>query len=174
MNQTVTSEFLDLLQRGMPEHLTRSEAWTDLVRALADAPAVSRERCSAIICEWMFDLVLPTLQPLAYFAGFGPKWKVMWTLRSENSARAAAKSASEDEHAGVWKHLNFPAASSYASAAAGLAASIVASGDFEFAGNLAGLVAKANDYVGQKDFWAEVNPADLLKKLISASQAELA
>jgi hypothetical protein len=72
-----------------------SERWKSLL-PLAAGTGRDRERERLkIILDWMWDIVLPSLQPLAGQHGFGKQWQKMTTERTAESANAAAMATSE-------------------------------------------------------------------------------
>jgi hypothetical protein len=78
------------IQDSMPDDMRNSARWKQLLPRAAGTGRAKEKKRLAIILDWMWGTVLPTLQPLADDRGFGTEWKRMTTERT----RAAAGRAS--------------------------------------------------------------------------------
>ena len=91
----VLGQWIIVVQDAMPDDVRNSERWKSLL-PLAAGTGRDRERERLkIILDWMWDIVLPSLQPLAGQHGFGKQWQKMTTERTAESANAAAMATSE-------------------------------------------------------------------------------
>jgi hypothetical protein len=91
----VIGQWIIVVQDAMPDDVRNSERWKSLL-PLAAGTGRDRERERLkIILDWMWDIVLPSLQPLAGQHGFGKQWQKMTTERTAESANAAAMATSE-------------------------------------------------------------------------------
>ena len=85
----VIGKWIIKVQDSMPDTMRNSERWKQLLpRAAGTGRAKEKERL-AIILDWMWITVLPTIQPLADDRGFGTEWKRLTTERTEAAAAAA-------------------------------------------------------------------------------------
>jgi hypothetical protein len=89
------------VQDAMPDDLRNSGKWKDLLPLAAGTGKMHEAARLAIILDWMWGTVLPTLQPLAEESGFGPEWLQMTTERTIEAAEAARAAAWAAEAAGA-------------------------------------------------------------------------
>ena len=149
------------VQDSMPDDMRNSGRWKSLLpRAAGTGRAKEKERL-AIILDWMWESVLPTLQPLADKHGFGREWQTMTTERTEAAARAAAYA----EAYAAWAAA-YAAAAGAAEAAAGDAAAAWAAA--EEAAAAAADAADAAAEAARADVWQTFDPCGLLERLIEA------
>ena len=80
-------------QDVMPEQMRNSQRWKELLPRAAGTGKLHERKRFAIILDWMWDTVLPTLQLMADNGGFGAEWLKMTTERTAESSRAAAEAA---------------------------------------------------------------------------------
>jgi len=89
----VIGKWIIRIQDAMPDDMRNSERWKQLLpRAAGTGRAKEKERL-AIILDWMWESVLPTLQPLADKHGFGREWQTMTTERTKAAAARVAAAA---------------------------------------------------------------------------------
>jgi hypothetical protein len=129
-------------QDGMPAEMRNSAEWKRLLPLAAGTGREREQERAAIILSWMWEIVLPSVQPVADANGFGKAWKEMLLQRTSLAALAAADEADEAD-----------------SREAALAASSAA-----FSASSAVAAAVATD----DDAWVAFNPCGLLEKLINS------
>jgi len=83
----------------MPHDMRNSQRWKSLLPLAAGTGKSHEAERLALILDWMWGTVLPTLQPVAEKRGFGAEWSTMTTERTEKAAAAAAAAAAEAEAA---------------------------------------------------------------------------
>ena len=100
---SVTGKWIIFAQDKMPSELRNSERWkAALVRAAGSGRNHERERADMLI-DWLWETVLPSLQPIADADGFGEQWRRMCTERStENASAAKSFSNSAASHVGIY------------------------------------------------------------------------
>jgi hypothetical protein len=149
------------VQDSMPDDMRNSERWKQLLpRAAGTGRAKEKERL-AIILDWMWESVLPTLQPLADKHGFGREWQTMTTERTEAAARAAAYAEAYAAWAAAYAAAAWAAEAAARDAAAAWAAAEEAAAAAADAADAAAEAARA-------DVWQTFDPCGLLEKLIEA------
>jgi hypothetical protein len=89
----VIGQWIIATQDAMPSALRNSDRWKSLLPLAAGTGREREQERPDIILDWMWDIVLPYLQPLADQQGFGTQWKKMTTDRTAASARAAEAAA---------------------------------------------------------------------------------
>jgi hypothetical protein len=81
------------VQDAMPDEMRNSAEWKSLLPLAAGTGRAEEKERLAIILDWMWGTVLPTLQPLADERGFGDVWRSMTTERTAEAAKAAKAAA---------------------------------------------------------------------------------
>jgi hypothetical protein len=89
----VIGRWVIVVQDAMPGALRNSARWKSLLPLAAGTGREQEQERLDIILDWMWDIVLPSLQPLADQHGFGAQWQKMTTERTAESANAAANAA---------------------------------------------------------------------------------
>jgi hypothetical protein len=89
----VIGQWIIVIQDAMPDDVRNSEGWKSLLPLAAGTGRKQEQERLDIILSWMWDIVLPSLQPLADQRGFGAQWQKMTAERTAESARAAANAA---------------------------------------------------------------------------------
>ncbi|MGN6099853.1 MAG: hypothetical protein ACTHOR_01790 [Devosia sp.] len=151
----VIGRWIIVVQDAMPDEMRNSPAWR---RLLPLAAGTGREREAdrlAIILDWMWGTVLPTLQPLADKHGLGTEWRRMIAERNHEAAAAAAPAA--------WA---LPLPVSARAAWAAWAAAATEAPDTEMAAADAGETA-AWAAAADAGAWHLFDPLALLEKLIT-------
>ncbi|OBQ33419.1 MAG: hypothetical protein AN487_20430 [Anabaena sp. CRKS33] len=144
----VIGRWIIKVQDSMPADMRNSERWKQLLPLAAGTGRDKEKKRLAIILDWMWGTVLPTLQPHADANGFGAEWQTMTKKRTEAAARAdAAAEAAAREAA-------------YAAAAA-RADAVWAAAAMEAAWAAAYAAAAA-----EADVWQTFDPCGLLERLI--------
>ena len=90
------------VQDAMPDDMRNSARWKSLLPLAAGTGRAKEKKRLAMILDWMWESVLPTLQPLADKHGFGREWQTMTKKRTEAAARAAAWAAAAAEARAAW------------------------------------------------------------------------
>ena len=78
------------VQDPMPAEIRNSAEWRALLPLAAGTGRDHEQQRRAIILDWMWGTVLPSLQDLADKHGFGLEWRMMTTERTQEAAKAAA------------------------------------------------------------------------------------
>jgi hypothetical protein len=81
------------VQDAMPHAVRNSKTWKSLLPEAAGTGREQEQERLAIILDWMWGTVLPTLQPIADEHGFGADWSKMTTERTEVAAWEASRAA---------------------------------------------------------------------------------
>ena len=163
----VVGKWIIQMQDAMPDDMRNSERWKSLLPRAAGTGRHNEQARLAIVLDWMWSTVLPTLQPLAHERGFGAQWKHMTTERTAEAAAMAAYAAVEERASAAWASAD--AASDAAAYAAADAADVAAADAADVA---AAAVAWAAAYAAGRaradTAWEAFDPCGLLEKLIEA------
>jgi hypothetical protein len=172
----VIGQWIIVIQDAMPDDVRNSERWKSLLPLAAGTGREQEQERLGIILSWMWDIVLPSLQPLADQRGFGAQWQKMTAERTAESARAAANAAEAAAVAvarataraahRVAKAARARArarAAGWAAATAAEAADAVARAAAARATNAAAAGAAADAWATT---WANFDPCGLLERLI--------
>jgi hypothetical protein len=147
------------VQDSMPADMRNSERWKSLLPLAAGTGRDKEQKRLAIILDWMWGTVLPTLQPLADERGFGREWQAMTTDRTPEAANAAAARAAVYA---AWAARAAARAAVYAAWAARAAAWAVYA-----AWAAAAWAAAAANEAADAAAWETFDPPALLEKLIN-------
>jgi hypothetical protein len=149
------------VQDAMPHKMRNSKAWKGLLPLAAGTGRDHERERLALIMDWMFDIVLPYVQPIADAGGYGKEWRAMCKKRTPAAARAAwaaagaaagaAEAARAVDRAALAAAWAAGAARAAALAAEAALASTLASGDPEKA-------------------WKHFDPCGLLQKLVEVGK----
>ena len=141
-----------------PEHGRGHPEWLRLLPLAAGTGRAHEAERLAIVMDWMWGTVLPSLQPLADRRGFGEQWRVMCETRTAYAARCAAAYV-------AWSAADAADAARDAARDAADAARYAA-----HAADAAHVAA----YAVESDAWATFAPVDVLRKLIAVTDARAA
>jgi hypothetical protein len=83
------------IQDAMPFDIRNSVRWKELLPRAAGTGCEKESQRHAILCDWMWGVVLPTFQPIADKYGFGANWTHMTNERTSKAANEAARHAGE-------------------------------------------------------------------------------
>jgi hypothetical protein len=147
-----------------PEHGRGHPEWLRLLPLAAGTGRAHEAERLAIVLDWMWGTVLPSLQPVADKNGFGKQWKVMCTVRTHAAADAAGNAA-----AAMYAEDAMYAADSAADVADVADASNAA--DAAYAAAYASNAADAAGRMAGRDVWAMFAPVEVLRKLIAVTDA---
>lgn len=125
----------------------------------------NREDLTEVLLDWMWETVLPTLQPIADKGGFGTEWQKMCSERTEATASVAAAVAI-DAAIDTAVDTAVDADVAYAAASVAGAAASVASA----AASAAGAGASAAD-AARSNFWQKVDPIGVLERATLLNQS---
>lgn len=89
MPLTITQEWIIRVQDAMPTEMRNSDAWKNLLPFVAGTGREFEKERLALIMVWMWETVLPSLQPIADKHKFGEEWKFMCKQKDYESAKAA-------------------------------------------------------------------------------------
>jgi hypothetical protein len=139
------------VQDSMPGDMRNSAKWKILLPMAAGTGRREddEKRRIKIVMNWMWDVVLPHLQPIADKRGYGSEWKAMTDDKTSASSYEAKKAAY--------------AAAAYAAADA--AAYATAAADADAYAYAAAAYAAAD---AKKSAWEHFDPCSLLENLIDA------
>jgi hypothetical protein len=143
----VTGRWIRRVQDPMPDEIRNSPEWKALLPLAAGTGREHEEERRAIVLDWMWGTVLPTVQPVADRYGFGMEWRVMCEERTAVAARSVADDAS--------------AAACAAAAAADDAAAADAAADAAAAAHAAEVTAYARG-----EAWRTFDPVGVLRRLV--------
>jgi hypothetical protein len=138
-----------------PEHGRGHPEWLRLLPLAAGTGRAHEAERLAIVLDWMWGTVLPSLQPIADRRGFGKQWREMCEARTVAAANEAA-------HAAKYAAYAAALAAAYAARAAKYAAN---------AADAAGYAAHAAANAVGLDVWATFAPVEVLRKLIAVTDA---
>ena len=160
----VIGRWIIRIQDSMPSDMRNSIKWKYLLPLAAGTgrDADAEKRRMNLILGWMWDVVLPSLQPIADKRGYGDKWKAMTdgkTVELARKARDAADAAAADA-----------AYAADAAAAATATATVTADADAAYAAAAAASASAAATAATatRKTVWEHFDPCSLLEKLIEA------
>lgn len=77
------------VQDAMPAEIRNSHKWKRLLPLAAGTGRELEQERLQILLDWMWDVVLPSLQALADANGFGFAWSVMCEQKTSDTAHAA-------------------------------------------------------------------------------------
>jgi hypothetical protein len=83
------------IQDNMPYAMRNSSEWKRLLPLAAGTGRKLEKERLAIMVDWMWESVLPTVQPIADLKGFGQEWKNMLLERTFPAARDVRIAASD-------------------------------------------------------------------------------
>jgi len=146
----------------LPEHGRGHPEWLRLLPLAAGTGRAHEAERLAIVMDWMWGTVLPSVQTIADGRGFGKQWREMCENRTEAAAEAAyaAANAADAMHA---------AAAMYAADAAADVANAAANAAYT-TGNAVSAADEAARMAGP-DAWATFAPVEVLRKLIAVTDA---
>ena len=149
------------VQDAMPDEMRNSPRWKNLLPLAAGTGRDHEQERLAIIMDWMWGTVLPTLQPLADERGFGLAWSRMTTERIAEAAMEAARAAARAAAAAAAARAAAWAAAMEAARAAARAAAWAAAEAARAAAEAARAAAE----------WDQFDPCALLERLIVVGEA---
>lgn len=148
----VIGQWIIRVQDFMPDDTRNSAEWKSLLPLAVDTGRDHEQERQALIMDWLFDIVLPHVQPIADSGGYGKEWRDMCEKRTREAADAAYWAA----RAAYWmadadNALDAAGAARAAEAAEAAWVAALASGDEEKA-------------------WAQFDPCGLLAKLLEVGK----
>ena len=164
----VIGKWIIVVQDAMPDAMRNSQEWKSLLPLAAGTGRDDEQERLDIILDWMWGTVLPSVQRMADWQGFGQQWQQMTTERTVESAEAAEReswAAWAWSARAVWEAWE---ASQTARAAWEAARAVWAA---ERASWAAMAAARAMVWAGAKGraswaAWANFDPCGLLERLI--------
>ena len=148
-------------QDAMPDDIRNSQAWRELLPMAAGTGRALEQERLALILEWMWDTVLPSVQPVADKRGYGAEWRTMCKERTTDAARDAAKASARDA-------ARAARSAARASAWDAAKAARIASWDAAWAARSASWAAERTDAWAAA--WAAFDPCGLLRRLIDCEE----
>jgi hypothetical protein len=170
----VIGRWIIRVQDSMPSDIRNSVKWKYLLPLAAGTgrDADAEKRRMNIILGWMWDVVLPSIQPIADKCGYGDKWKAMTDgktaklAREAKAAAAIAADAYDAAYAATAAAADAAYAATYADAAYAAADAAYAATYADAA--YAAYAAAADAADARKSAWEHFDPCSLLEKLIEA------
>ena len=167
------------VQDEMPADMRNGDEWRGLLPLAAGTGREHEQERAEIIMEWMWD-ALSLVQPIADEDGFGNEWRTMCTERTAEAAENAASAAAKAADAAAYAAASAANAAKRAANAANAANMAAAAADaVAYAAEAAPAAAEAAAYAAEAaayaaeaapaDFWRQVNPPALLRKLINVT-----
>ena len=162
----VIGRWIIIVQDRMPAEMRNSAEWKHLLPLAAGTGREREQERAGIILAWMWETVLPIVQPVADIGGFGEEWKKMLSEQTLEAADAAASAANAVDYTSA---ANAADNVFYAVDAAASAARTTNAADNVFyavkavvyAARTANASAACNHSA-----WEVINPCGLLEKLI--------
>lgn len=161
---SVIGRWIIIVQDAMPDEMRNSKEWRQLIPYAAGTGRGHEQELSGIILEWMWTVVLPSLQSCADSQEFGGEWRTMTTERTSHAATAAAYSAYSAAAVYAYSGAYYAARAAAHAAAATWAADAAAAAYSAAYAAYAARGAAADDAA-----WATFNPPQLLARLITAT-----
>jgi hypothetical protein len=152
----------------MPDEMRNSAVWKSLLPLAAGTGRDHERERKAIIKDWLFDIVLPHIQPIADAGGYGEQWRDMYEKRTPAAAWAAAEAAARAAWAAAWAAAEAAAkAAAWAAAWAAEAAAEAAEAAWAAAEAAAWAALASGD---PKKAWKHFDPCGLLAKLVEVGK----
>jgi hypothetical protein len=166
------------VQEAMTDDVRNSDRWRELLPRAAGTGRQHEERRAQMILEWMWETVLPYIQPLADKGGYGDAWRAMCQERTADAAAYAANAAKAVGYAAAYVVADVAAAyaanaanaADVAAARAAYVAAYVA--DAAAAAYVADAVGYAAADATRKQAWEHFDACGLLERLIAVSEME--
>ena len=158
----VIGRWIIVVQDAMPDEMRNSPRWKAALPLAAGTGREHEKERIALILDWMWSVVLPTLQPLADERGFGPQWRHMTTERTAVAAESAAKAAKAAKAAGAW--------AAEAAAEAARAARAGEAWAAEAGAAEAARAAARAAWEARESAWNRFDPCALLERLIAVGE----
>jgi hypothetical protein len=172
------------VQDAMPSEIRNSTRWKSLLPYAAGTGRSRETERLAIILDWMWGTVLPSVQTTADERGFRAEWETMLTERTAYAANAARMAASAAEwaaraaEAAAWAAA-WAAAGAEAAGAEAAEAAEAAEGAAEWAAEGAARSAAAGAAAWAAEagpakltsttaVWEKFDPCGLLERMIAA------
>ena len=137
-----------ILQDEIPDEMRNSARYKALVPHMAGTGMEREDERSAVLLNWMWDVVLPQLQDMADKRGFGAEWREMCQAKTRGAADAAAYAARPAAYAA------YAARAAYVAAAA------------DAARTAAYVAADAADAAAAAGFWEAVDLIGALERVV--------
>ncbi|MEO0343052.1 MAG: hypothetical protein AAF198_06400 [Pseudomonadota bacterium] len=177
-----------VLQDSMPSEMRNSPRYKELLPQMAGTGRDYEDERANVLLDWMWGVVLPSLQDFADQNGFGAEWRKMCKERSQAAASHAAADAADAAAraayaaADAYAYAARAAAYAVAAAAARAAAYAGAAADAAEAAARAAAAAYAAAYAYadaadaaeaasfDKGFWEKIDPIGVLERATFLSQ----
>ena len=163
----VLGKVIIALQDAMPDDMRNSRRYKEWLPHAAGTGREREEERLAVLMDWLWDTVLPKLQPMADKLGFGLEWAAMCrkrTVAAAVAARAAAYAAPYAARAAARAAARDAAATYAARAAARDAAAAYAAAAAAYAADAAAYAARAAA-TDSPTFWQDVDTIGVLERM---------
>src|SRR5579859_3002612 len=163
----VIGRWIIVVQDAMPAAMRNSAEWKRLLPLAAGTgrAADDEQQRLALVLAWVWDGVLPHLQPVADKYGFGESWRAMCNDKTACAADAAARVA-DAARAAYAARAAASAAHAAAPVAAAAAVADAARAAASAAGRAARAAADAARAAARAAEWKHFNPCGLLARLV--------
>jgi len=172
----VIGKWIIIIQDAMPDEMRNSVEWKRLLPFAAGTGRDHEEERNAVLMEWTWGTVLPTLQPLADEQGYGGAWAAMcaqrnaaWVAEAGYWAAEAAWAARAGEAARAARAAGAARADQAKRAALVAETALVAeAARTAWAARVAGAGEAAE--AARAGYWATVDPCKVLADLIATTE----
>ncbi|CAK9250004.1 unnamed protein product [Sphagnum jensenii] len=164
------------VQDAMTDDIRNSDRWRELLPRAAGTGREHEQVRSSMILEWMWETVLPYLQPIADEDGYGDAWRAMCQERTADAAAKAADMAANAAPLAARTEVDAARAATQAGYAAAYTANAGYVAGAPHAAYAAAYAAKAvKAYAASAAYakaWEHFDPCTLLARLIAVSETE--
>ena len=91
----VIGEWLRGIQETFPSTLTHNPRWREILPFAAETDNKQEKERGQLVTDWIWETVLPYLQPMADRDGYGKEWRAMSKEKNNQVAHAASRAAKE-------------------------------------------------------------------------------
>jgi hypothetical protein len=165
----VVGRWIIRAQDGMPDEMRNSAVWKSLLPLAAGTGRDHERERKAIIKDWLFDIVLPHIQPIADAGGYGEQWRAMCEERTPAEGWAAAGAAAGAAAEAAWAAAETARAAwdaaDWAAESTNRGAAWMAA---DRAARAAWITALASGDPGKA--WEHFDPCGLLQKLVEVGK----
>ena len=159
----VLGKVIIALQDAMPDNMRNSRRYKEWLPHAAGTGREREEERLAVLMDWLWDTVLPKLQPMADKLGFGLEWAAMCRKRTVAAAVAARAAA---DYAAVAAAVAARAAAYAAPYAARAAARAAAAAAYAAGAAAAAYAARAAAAATDSPtFWQDVDTIGVLERM---------
>lgn len=156
----ILHDFIYAVGRDAPEYIRTSQEWDVLCQRAKNVGFIRPVLLAQhqVLLDWIFDVVLPLLQPLADKHGLGSKWATMCDEQTEEAVQTVlnATYVFDDEQEEEWSDILWNAADA------------VEGTMFNDHSRVTGLISSVVRHTGRVG-WAKMNPVAVLEQLVESA-----